>query len=73
MNQEWVAHLERTLRAFVRLVDKLEEVGQSEEFARVFVFCAVHELPYRGPSWDRELKEAKEALAEAKRIANEPL
>jgi hypothetical protein len=53
MNPMYLAHLERTLRAFVRLVNKLEQLENSPD----------------SPLWQEELKEAQAVLAQARKIA----
>ena len=53
MNPMYLAHLERTLRAFVQLVQKLEALENSPD----------------SPLWREELKEAQIVLAQARKIA----
>ena len=55
MNARYLAHLERTLRAFVRLVNKLEALENSPD----------------SPLWQAELEESQAVLAEAREIAEE--
>jgi hypothetical protein len=67
-----IANLERTMRAFVALVTKLEAIGDDPEFRYVFTCAAMHGPPYLGPTWEKELAEAQACLREAKALSSSP-
>jgi hypothetical protein len=64
-----IANLERTMRAFVALVSKLELIGEDPEFRHIFR-VSLH--PYEGPTWEAELAEAQACLREAETLATGP-
>jgi hypothetical protein len=64
-----IANLERTMRAFVALVTKLEAIGEDPEFIHIF---RVSMHPYGGPTWEAELAEARACLREAEALAVTP-
>jgi hypothetical protein len=68
----FLANLERSMRAFVALVAKLEAIGDDPEFRHVFTLATIHGHPYGGPNWGAELSEAKECLREAEALAGSP-
>lgn len=69
MNPEFLANLERCMRALVKLSAKLQEMNESPEFDAILKLYFQHGFVYRGPTWDAELKEALAALEEAKRLS----
>jgi hypothetical protein len=69
MSPATIANLERTMRAFVALVTKLELIGEDPEFRHIFR-VSLH--PYEGPTWEAELAEAQACLREAKTLAMTP-
>lgn len=44
------------------LVEKIEKIGNSDEFVNLFVMADAHGWPYRGESWAHELDEVKKEL-----------
>lgn len=56
----------RRMKNFVKLaqglVNKLEEINNSDDFQGIFSVALVHGHPYNGPTWEKELNALKEAL-----------
>jgi hypothetical protein len=72
MSPAFLANLERSMRAFVALVTKLEAIGDDPEFRHVFTLSTIHGHPYGGPNWEAELSEAQACLREAEALASSP-
>ena len=54
-------------RAVSRLVDRLELIGNSEEYRSVFAMAQIHGTPYNGPTYDKELSTVKKLLVVPKK------
>jgi hypothetical protein len=67
MSPATIANLERTMRAFVALVIKLEAIGDDPEFRHL-----ITQAHYGGPTWEAELQEAQACLREAEALAGSP-
>jgi hypothetical protein len=67
MSPAFLANLERTMRAFVALVTKLEAIGEDPEFRHL-----IEGARYAGPTWEAELSEAQACLREAATLAVTP-
>jgi hypothetical protein len=72
MSPASIANLGRSMRAFVALVTKLEQIGDDPEFRHVFTLSTIHGHPYGGPTWAAELSEAQECLREAEALTPSP-
>jgi hypothetical protein len=67
MSPAFLANLERTMRAFVALVAKLEAIGEDPEFRHL-----IEGAQYGGPTWEKELLEALACLREAESLGVTP-
>lgn len=51
-------------QALQRLVDKIDQMQVDERFQDVWAMYELHKRSYGGPSYDQELEDAREVLAE---------
>jgi hypothetical protein len=50
------------LKMLEDLVNKLDEIGENEDFKGIWSFLDAHNYSYKGPHYGKELKEAKEII-----------
>ena len=53
---------QRLAEALRALVDKLDVIAQHQEYLAVWALADAHGLVYDGPTWERELVEARRVL-----------
>ncbi len=65
IDEEKMVLVRRALQYLKDLLENVDKVTESSEFAGVFVISSVHGLPYAGPVFDRQLfAEARKFLAD---------
>lgn len=55
---------EELRRTAKKLADRLDQIGESEEYKAVFTSAMIHGTPYRGLNYVKELKAVKQLLDE---------
>lgn len=59
-----IDHLEALVEKLKLAIDKVHAVANSDAFVAVFQIAQVHNMPYNGEQFGKELADAKQALSE---------